>query len=228
MSDNAAQSRVLIVDDHPIIRHGIAQLVDREPDFGPCGEAEGADDALAQLGSGDYALATIDLSLDAASGLDVVRLMRDRFPTVRMLVVSMHDERLHAERALRAGASGYVMKQEATKKIVTALRAIRAGRVWLSETMGSLLLQRLAVAGAPMNAEAKASRVSGLSERELEVMRLVARGLKTGEIARALSRSVHTIDSHRSNIKRKLGLRSSSELAKAAFELAGEIGTQPR
>lgn len=146
---------------------------------------------------------------------------RARHPRVQALVLSMHDERLHAERALRAGARGYVMKQEATRKIVSALHRVRAGHIYLSESIATDLLARLA-AGPPAAGDATPAEVQGLTDRELEVLRLIARGLKTGEIARVLNRSVHTIETHRAGIKRKLGLRTSGELARAAFALASD------
>lgn len=217
-ADAAARSRVLIVDDHPILRHGIAQLVQRESDFGPCDEAGDGDEALALLERAPVDLAVVDLSLGQDSGLALIRSASERHPRLRCLVLSMHDERLHAERALRAGARGYVMKHEATKKIVTALRSVREGRIYLSEAVASQLLERLA-AGSAAAPAAPASPFAALSDRELEVLRLIGQGRKTGEIARQLHRSVHTVEAHRANIKRKLGLQNAGELAQAAFEL---------
>ena len=215
-------SRVLIVDDHPILRHGIAQLVQRESDLDPCAEAGSVDEALAILASQEIDLMVVDLSLDDRSGMDLIRLATERHPNVRCLVLSMHDEKLHAERALRAGARGYLMKHEATRKIVAALRCVRDGRIYLSDAATSLMLERLA--GAPTtDATAEqpvaASPVNTLSDREMEVFQLIGRGLKTGDIARSLHRSVHTIEAHRASIKRKLGLKTSGELAHAAYEL---------
>jgi two-component system response regulator NreC len=210
----AAPARVVIVDDHPILRHGIAQLIAREGDFTVCGEAGSYDEALELLASLDVDLMLVDLSLEGQSGLDLIRAVRERQPQIRCLVLSMHDERLHAERALRAGARGYLMKQEATRKIVTALRRVRDGKIWLSDSIASDLLERMA-SGAP----AAVDEVHGLSDRELEVLRLIGQGLKTGDIAKALHRSVHTVEAHRASIKRKLGLKTSGELARAAFAL---------
>lgn len=207
-------ARVLIVDDHPILRHGIAQLIERESDFTVCGEAGSHDEALQLLARQAADLMLVDLSLEGPSGLDLIRTVRQRMPQLRCLVLSMHDERLHAERALRAGARGYLMKQEATRKIVTALRQVRDGRIWLSEAIATELLERMA-SGTPAAAE----DVHGLSDRELQVLQLIGQGLKTGDIAKALHRSVHTVEAHRASIKRKLGLKTSGELAKAAFAL---------
>jgi two-component system, NarL family, response regulator NreC len=210
-------SQVLIVDDHPILRHGIAQLITRETDFAVCGEAGGHDEALQLLARHAVDLMLVDLSLEGPSGLDLIRAVRERRPGVRCLVLSMHDERLHAERALRAGARGYLMKQEATRKIVTALRQVRDGRIYLSDTIASELLERMA-SGAPSAVD----DLHGLSHRELEVLQLIGQGLKTGEIAKALHRSVHTVEAHRASIKRKLNLKTSGELAKAAFALTAQ------
>lgn len=209
-------ARVLIVDDHPILRHGIAQLVEREDDLDPCAEAGTVDDALAVLASQPIDLVVVDLSLNEQSGMDLIRHIRERHPQVKCLVLSMHDEKLHAERALRAGARGYVMKHEATRKIVTALRCVRDGRIYLSDEIATQLLERMAAAPAPGPARPE-SPLGALSDRELEVLRLIGQGLKTGDIARALHRSVHTIEAHRANIKRKLGLKTAGELSQAAF-----------
>lgn len=213
-----ARSKVLIVDDHPILRHGIAQMVAREDDMEVCGEAGSVPDALAFIAAHPVDLAIVDLSLDDRSGMELIRTVRQRYPQLRCLVLSMHDENLHAERALRAGARGYVMKQEATRKIIAALRRVRDGHIYLSDALGSQLLQRLA--GTAAAAEGTpAQQLSVLSDRELEVLRLIGKGMKTGDIARALSRSVHTVEAHRANIKRKLALKNAGELAQYAFGL---------
>lgn len=214
-----APAQVLIVDDHPILRHGIARLVEREGDFAVCAEAGSIGEALEVLQHHPVDLVIVDLSLEDQSGMDLIRTLRTRHPRARCLVLSMHDERLHAERALRAGARGYVMKQEATRKIVTALRCIHAGRIYLGEAIASDILSRLAGLPAAGEPQEDAASVAALSDRELEVLRLIGRGLKTGEIARSLHRSVHTVEAHRANIKRKLGLKTSGDLARAAFTL---------
>jgi two-component system, NarL family, response regulator NreC len=214
-------SRVLLVDDHPILRHGIAQLIGRDQDLAVCGEAGSVDEALLLLAQLQVDIMVVDLSLDNRSGLELIKTARASHPKVKSLVLSMHDERLHAERALRAGARGYVMKQEATRKIVAALRSVRAGNIYLGEAIATELLERLAL-HVPVAADAGTTQLTALSDRELEVLRLIARGLKTGEIARTLNRSAHTIETHRASIKRKLGLRTSGELTKAAFALNSE------
>jgi DNA-binding NarL/FixJ family response regulator len=211
-------AQVLIVDDHPILRHGIAQLVQREPDLEPCGEAGSVEEAMDVMATRLVDMVIVDLSLNDRSGMDLIRTTKQRHPKVHCLVLSMHDENLHAERALRAGARGYVMKQEATRKIVTALRRVREGHIYVSDALGSQMLQRLADTAA--EAPAKTSPVSLLSDRELEVLQMIGKGMKTGEIARSLHRSVHTVEAHRANIKRKLNLSNAAELAQFAFRLA--------
>jgi len=210
------RSTVLIVDDHPILRHGIAQLVERESDFASCCEAGSIAEAMDVLAAQPVDLMIVDLSLADSSGMDLMRKVREQHGHVRCLVLSMHDERLHAERALRAGARGYVMKHEATRKIVTALRSVRDGHIYLSDAIASHLLERLA--DAPMATEERRpdSPLSSLTDREIEVLRLIGRGVKTGDIARQLNRSVHTVEAHRANIKRKLGIRTANELVIAA------------
>lgn len=216
---SVVRSKVLIVDDHPILRHGIAQMVAREDDMEVCGEAGSVPDALAFIAAHPVDLAIVDLSLDDRSGMELIRTVHQRYPQLRCLVLSMHDENLHAERALRAGASGYVMKQEATRKIITALRRVRDGHIYLSDALGSQLLQRLAGAATVPSAGAPVQQLSALSDRELEVLRLIGKGMKTGDIARTLNRSVHTVEAHRANIKRKLALKNAGELAQYAFGL---------
>lgn len=218
--DDAVPTRVLIVDDHPILRHGIAQLIGREADLACVAEAGTTDEALAALAAHPIDLAIIDLSLDAQSGMDLIRMIRQHRPGVGCLVLSMHDERLHAERALRAGARGYVMKHEATRKIVTALRCVREGRIYLSDALSAQLLERLAGQAPSTGGGATSPPLATLSDRELEVLRLIGRGMRTGDIARTLHRSVHTIEAHRASIKRKLGLKTAGELALAAFDAA--------
>jgi DNA-binding NarL/FixJ family response regulator len=212
---------VLIVDDHPILRHGIAQLVQRESDLDACAQAGSIDEALAILAGQPIDLVIVDLSLGEQSGMDLIGIARERHPTVKCLVLSMHDEKLHAERALRAGARGYLMKQEATKKIVSALRRVRDGHIYLSEPIASRLLERLA-SGPVTQTSASPTPSDTLSDREREVLRLIGRGMKTGDIARTLHRSVHTVEAHRANIKRKLGLSTAGELAQAAFRMASD------
>lgn len=209
-------SRVLVVDDHPILRHGIAELVQHEPGFEVCAEAGSAAEALEQLAQHRIDLAVVDLSLAGLSGIELLKTLRTKHPAVRTLVMSMHDETLYAERALRAGARGYVMKQEATRQILTALRCIRDGEIWVSERMRQRLLSRVADAPAPR--DHAGATLTLLTDRELEVFRLIGRGLKTGDIARELHRSVNTIEAHRAAIKRKFAVTTGAELSRLAYQ----------
>ncbi|MCS6766811.1 MAG: response regulator transcription factor [Candidatus Protistobacter heckmanni] len=195
--------RILIVDDHPILRHGIAELLNREADMEVCAQADGAEQALAMLAATPPAelpgIAVVDI------GLELIKTLRQRHPGMQCLVISMHDESVYAERALRAGARGYVMKQEAAKKILSALRQVSTGELYLSERMRSSLLER------------PDSPLSVLSDRELEVFRLIGKGQKTGDIAKAIRRSVNTVETRRANIKKKLRVRDAAELSRLAF-----------
>lgn len=222
--NDVAQTKagILIVDDHPIVRQGTGLLINQQPDLAVWGEAGSAADALALLeNSGkSVSLAIVDLSLGEVPGLDLLKTLRTRFPHLPVLVMSMHDESLYAERALRAGARGYIMKQEATENILAAIRYILAGGIHVSDRVQARILENLAEG----RAESGESPLGGLSARELEVLRLVGRGYSTSEIARDMNRSVKTIEAHRANIKEKLRLRSSAELVRYAIQWAENAG----
>lgn len=212
------KSNVLIVDDHPIVRQGIAQLIDREDDMRVCCEAGDADQALEAISKSEDRcnadIALVDMSLPGISGIELVKILRSRFPEMQILVISTHDESLYAERALRAGAKGYIMKQEATAKVLTAIRHILSGEVYLSDKMRSKMLQRI----IDNRFETPTSPVSHLSDKELDVLRLIGKGLRTSEIASELSRSVKTVEAHRANLKEKLGLKNATELVRFAVQ----------
>ena len=204
--------RVLIVDDHPIVRQGMRLMIDAEPDLVVCGEAQNEQEARAQVRALRPDAAIVDLSLEQGDGFNVVRDIQAHHPEIRVLVLSMHDEAIYAERLLGEGAGGYIMKQAATDQLINALRTVLRGETWLSEAMH----QRLAVrqAGIP---EAR----SQLTVRELQVMNLVGRGVSSRDIAGNLSLSVKTIESHRAAIKRKLGLESNVQLVQYAIKWYG-------
>lgn len=212
--NTAVKHRILIVDDHPIVRQGIAQLINQESDLLVCCEAGDADEAMEKFRSCHHDVAIVDISLAGVSGIELLQMLRQRGSEIPVLVMSMHDESLYAERALRAGARGYIMKQEATEKILTALRQILKGDIYVSDKMRSRMLQRL-IDNRP---EENASPVSTLSNRELEILRMIGQGFGTGEIARELKRSVKTIEAHRANIKDKLGLKTAAELVRFAVQ----------
>lgn len=208
------KNRILIVDDHPIVRQGIAQLINREADMHICCEAGYAEEALEKANACRHDIAIIDISLTGVSGIELIQLLRQNGHEMPILVMSMHDESLYAERALRAGARGYIMKQEATGKILSALRQILRGDIYVSDKLRSQMLQRL-IDNRP---ETGTSPISALSNRELEILRLIGRGLATGEIARELERSVKTVEAHRANLKDKLKLKTGGELVRFAVQ----------
>lgn len=208
------KKKILIVDDHPIMRRGLAELINLEKDLVICGEAEGIQAALELMKIQQPHVAMVDLSLKNESGLELIKDIIKRFPKVLILVLSMHDETFYAERVIRAGAKGYVMKQQATGQVLTAIRRILAGEVYLSEAMSSKILRN--VTGKKI--EKNASSVDTLSDRELEVFRLIGTGLGTRQIAERLSRSVKTIETYREHIKLKLNLKDSSELVQNAIQ----------
>ena len=206
--------RVLIVDDHPIVREGLDRLLSRETDLVVCGQAEDAPQALELLDNADPDLAIVDISLASGNGLDLVRQMRSASAEIRILVSSMHDETLYAERALRAGARGYINKQQATEKIVEALRRILDGRIYLSERMTDRLLSRAVDASD----DEKKISVDRLSNRELQVLELIGNGVGTAEIAERMNLSVKTVETYRQRIRQKLSLKNGAALASFASQ----------
>jgi DNA-binding NarL/FixJ family response regulator len=208
-------TRVLLVDDHALLRQGMAAIIGEEPDFVVCGEADGVRSAIAAATEGKPDVALIDISIKDGDGLELLRELRNRFPEVRPIVLSMYDESVYAERALRAGARAYIMKAEAAKTVMTAIRLVLRGETYLSPRMAALLAdrERGAAGGTPRRVGA-----DRLSDRELQVLRCVGRGLSTREIAEELFISVKTVEAHREHIKSKLGLVSSGELLRYAIE----------
>ena len=213
------KATVLLVDDHPVVRHGLARFIDKEPDLAVCGEADDAHAALDAIERLRPDVVVADLSLKGRPGLELVKDIDARFPGLPVLVLSMHDEGLWAERVLRAGARGYIMKQEATEQVVNALRRVLRGEVWVSPAMSSRLLQRLSKArpAAAAAAAGAGSPLESLTDRELVVFQLIGLGLGTREVAERLSISVKTAETHRENIKAKLNLRGGTELLRYAI-----------
>ena len=206
--------KVIIVDDHPIVREGLERLLSRHNDLVVCGQAEDGPQALELLSSTGPDLAIVDISLASGNGLDLVRQMREIDSGIRILVSSMHDETLYAERALRAGARGYINKQQATENIVEALRRILDGRIYLSERMTDRFLSRVVDASQ----DPKRISVDRLSNRELQVMELIGNGLGTAEIARRMTLSVKTVETYRQRIRQKLSLKDGAALASFASQ----------
>jgi DNA-binding NarL/FixJ family response regulator len=212
---DAAPTRILVVDDHPLVRQGIRMLVGAEPDLEVCGEAEDAAGALLALKDGGADVAVVDLALKDSSGLELIKDMHQRFPKVRVLVVSMRNEGLYAERALRAGAHGYVTKEEGPEEVLAGIRRVRAGEIHVSPRLASQLMSRIVPGAARRGGRPS---VEHLTDRELEVLELIGQGLATGEVARRLHISPKTVESHREHLKEKLGLGSAPELLKFAIQ----------
>lgn len=212
-ADATGTVRILIVDDHPIVRQGLDRLIEREPDLQIVAEAATADEALGAVDSEAIDFVILDIGLKQGSGLDVIGQIRARRADLPILVLSMHQERFYAERVLRNGAQGYVMKQGDPGEIVPAIRRILTGDLYLSAVLAEELVRR-AVEG-PDESRPPAEL---LSDREAEVVRLIGDGFSTREIAGELNLSVKTIESYRANVKRKLGLRSGAELARFAYD----------
>lgn len=207
-------TRVLLVDDHPVVRRGLAELIDQEPGFSVCGEAQNAQEALDAVAGLQPNLAIVDVSLQGTSGIELIKDLKIRYPDMLVLVLSMHDETLYAERVLRAGARGYVMKEAATEKLMTAIRKVLSGQIYLSEKMAARALSKF-VRGAR---DADGSPLERLSDRELQVFELIGRGRSTRQIAETLHLSVKTIESHREHIKEKLRLTTATELVQHAIQ----------
>src|SRR6202050_1445025 len=195
---------VFIVDDHPLLRQGLALLVNRERDLTVCGEAEEAQTAMREITAKQPDILIADISLNGPDGLDLLKNLRTLYPNLPVLVLSMHDESIYAERALRARANGYIMKQEATEKVLVAVRRILGGDIYLSDRMANKLLHQY-ISGASPDVD---SQLSALSDRELEVFRLIGEGQRKRQIAEKLQHSQKTGETYQAHIKDKLSLRS--------------------
>jgi DNA-binding NarL/FixJ family response regulator len=208
-----SRRRVFIVDDHPLVREGLANLINQQSDLVVCGQAEDAAQALAGIGAGRAELALIDISLKTASGLELVKDLKLHHPEVALVVLSMHDEMLYAERAIRAGARGYVMKRETTKEVLIAIRRVLQGDVYVSERVVNLMARRL----GSSRKSAASSPVEQLSDRELEIFRLLGQGRTTSQIATDLHLSLKTVQAYCARAKEKFGVDSLTELLRAAI-----------
>jgi DNA-binding NarL/FixJ family response regulator len=215
----ADKYKLLIVDDHPIVRHGLGELIARQPDLEMCGEAANVSEALRQVESKRPDLAIVDISLEGESGIELIEKIKALYPEVKVLVSSMHDEKTYASRSLRAGALGYINKRESIRKVIEAVRQILRGEVYLSPQMASRLLHRAAL-GEPIDPHP----LDTLSNRELEVFEMVGQGMTTQQIARKLHLSPRTVETHRKKIKTKLNLQNSAQLSRAAFQWVQEGG----
>ncbi len=214
-----APARIMVVDDHPIVRQGLTQLIRDEPDLDIVGAAASHEEALEMMDAHQPDLAILDLSLGKESGLDLLKIMRTRRPSMRVLVLSMHDEAYYADRVLRAGAIGYIMKQEPAENVITAVRQALEGKVYLSEAIASSMLTRLVG-----RKETGVSPIDLLSDRELQVLQLIGKGRGTRQIAEQLHLSIKTVENYREHIKSKLDLRTGPELVRYAVRWEIEQG----
>lgn len=204
--------RILIVDDHPIVRQGLRRLIEQEPDLVVCGEAETVRDAKSLIRELLPDAVIVDISLRQGDGIELVKDTRAHYPAMKLLVLSMHDEGIYAERLLSAGANGYVMKQAAGDQFLVALRRVLENGVYVSEAVGNAMIQRFASGGA----HAAGNPIDSLSNRELQVLQMIGQGLSTRQSADSLNLSVKTVESHRQRLKRKLGLATGSQLVQYA------------
>jgi DNA-binding NarL/FixJ family response regulator len=206
------KNRVLIVDDHPIVRQGLRRLIEQEEDLTVCGEAETTREAKAAIRELKPDVVIVDISLKQGDGIELVKDARAHYPALPLLVLSMHDESIYAERMLSAGANGYIMKQAASDQFLVALRRVLEGGIYVSEVVGNSMIQKFASGGAYISA----NPIDRLSNRELQILHMIGRGLSTRQAAEALNLSVKTVESHRQRIKRKLNLSTGSQLVQYA------------
>ena len=212
MSEAPKTTEILIVDDHPVVRLGLKQMITHVPGLSVSGEAATSEEAVQLARTSRVDLAIVDLSLKDAHGLDLIRRLHQVVPGLPVLALSIHDEALFAERALRAGARGYIMKHEAVNNLVAAIRQVLAGRIYVSDRAAQCLLESIGRQGGLVTRD----RLGSLTDRELEVFELIGRGFTTADIAARLSVSVKTIETHRANIKSKLNLKDANDLVRHA------------
>ncbi len=208
------KSKILIVDDHPIVRRGLTELINHEEDLVASGQAEGAHQAMEVIRGQKPDMAIVDISLKGTSGLELIKDIKTQYPNLPVLALSMHDESLYAERALRAGAKGYIMKQQATEDLIMAIRKVLRGQIYVSDTVATRMVGKV-VGG---RADVGASAIDRLSDRELEVFGLIGLGHGTRQIAEKLHLSVKTVETYRAHIKKKLNLANAAELLRYAIQ----------
>lgn len=204
--------RILIVDDHPIVRQGLRRLMENEDDLSVCGEVETARDARVAIKELNPDAVIVDISLKQGDGIELVRDVRAHYATLPMLVLSMHDEAIYAERMLSAGANGYIMKQAASDQFLVSLRRVLDGGIYVSEAVGSNMIQKFASGGSYTSA----NPIDRLSNRELQILHMIGKGMSTRETANSLNLSIKTVESHRQRIKRKLNLSTGAQLVQYA------------
>lgn len=207
-------SKIFIVDDHPLVRQGLTQIIEKEENLEVCGEAEDAPSAMKAIGQNVPDVIIVDISLQGNNGLELIKNLKALYENLPILVFSMHDESIYAQRALRAGAKAYVMKKEPPSVIVEAIGRIIKGEIYVSAKVADQVLHQI-VSG---NANSTSSPIERLTDRELEVVQLIGRGLSTREIADNLNLSIKTIESHRAHVKEKLSLRNATELVQFSVQ----------
>jgi DNA-binding NarL/FixJ family response regulator len=207
--------KILIVDDHPLLRQGIKQVIELEEGLRVCGEASTANDAIDLINRDKPDVVIVDITLAGnVNGIELIKSLHERFPDIKTLVLTMHDESVYAERAIRAGARGYIMKEVASKNIINAIRTILNDELYLSESISKKIIDKL-VRGS---ADTIGISVENLSNREFEIFQLIGNGFSTKEMAKKLNLSIYTVESHKKNIKEKLKLKNSSDLVKYAIQ----------
>jgi DNA-binding NarL/FixJ family response regulator len=214
------KKKILLVDDHPIVRAGFEQLINQENDLQVCATAGNPSQALEAIKKTLPDLAIIDISLDGSNGLELVKLLQSLYPRLLLFVLSMHPEAIYAHRTIKAGAKGYIMKQAPTDEVMRAIRLVLRGEIYLSGRMNEMVVKRLFGNAEP----AKASALDEFTDRELEIFELIGRGVKTAEIAKKLNVSVKTVETHRAHIKEKLQLKDGMELINYAVRWSSQAG----
>jgi DNA-binding NarL/FixJ family response regulator len=210
------KTKVFLVDDHPLVREWLTQILQREKDLVVCGEAEDGPEAVAKIEQCHPDIVIADISLKTTHGLELVKDLQSRLPSLPVLILSMHDESLYAERVLRAGAKGYITKQEATKKIMLAVRQVLSGQIYVSEKMATRMLHKMVLGRSAE--KSSNSPVERLTDRELEVFQLIGRGQGTRKIAEELHLGIKTVESYRARIKEKLKLEDGTQLLQQAIQ----------
>jgi DNA-binding NarL/FixJ family response regulator len=212
LTKEPVRNRILVVDDHPIVRQGLAQFINQERDMTVCAEASDGFEAMTAIEQSSPDLVIVDIQMEGLNGMDLVRNLKAQYPDLPVIMLSMHDESLYAERALRAGARGYVMKQEDPRNVILAIRRVLQGEVYVSDQAASKILKLLS------GGSDTASPVDRLSNRELEVLRMIGEGYRTRHIAEKLTLSAKTVESYKARLKQKLVLKDAAELSRYAAE----------
>jgi len=212
----STKKRIFIVDDHPIVREGLITIINHEKDFEVCGEADEAREAFKAISELKPDVVIVDITLKNSDGIELTKNLKARYPTLPVIVLSIHDESTYAERALRAGAQGYLMKEVVSENIVTAIRTVLSSEIYVSNTMGKKMLRKLATG----KADTISAPMDSLSDRELEIFRLIGQGYKPSKIAKSMHLSVKTVETYRARIKEKLNLADADELLRYAIRWA--------